>query len=45
MYKLLFAEDESATRNGILESIDWNSLGIRTVQAEKNGALAFQAAE
>lgn len=45
MYKLLFAEDESATRNGILESIDWNSLGIRKVQAEKNGALAFQAAE
>lgn len=45
MYKVLFAEDESATRSGILASIDWQSLGISEVRAEKNGALAARAAE
>jgi two-component system response regulator YesN len=45
MYKLLFAEDESATRNGILESIDWKALGIGDIRAEKNGELAYKAAQ
>ncbi|NLJ30517.1 MAG: response regulator, partial [Clostridiales bacterium] len=45
MYKLLFAEDESATRNGILEGIGWRELGIGEIRAEKNGELADRAAE
>lgn len=40
MYKLLFAEDESAAREGILEGLDWSGLGVGEVRAEKNGALA-----
>lgn len=44
MYKLLLAEDESSTREGILEGIDWNALGIGVVEAEKNGLLAHETA-
>lgn len=45
MYKLLFAEDETATREGILACIDWKSLGIGEVKAYKNGMLAYEAAK
>lgn len=45
MYKLLFAEDESATREGVLENVDWQSLGITNVKAAKNGLLAYEIAQ
>ena len=42
MYRLLFAEDEKATREGILDSINWKELGISEVRAAKNGAVAME---
>lgn len=42
MYRLLFAEDEKATREGILAGIHWQELGISEVKAAKNGAAAME---
>lgn len=42
MYRLLFAEDEKATREGILEGIDWKGLRIGEVKSAKNGAVAME---
>lgn len=42
MYHLLFAEDEKATREGILDGIDWKALGIGEVRAARNGAAAME---
>lgn len=42
MYRLLFAEDEKATREGILASINWKELGICEVKAAPNGAAAME---
>lgn len=44
MYKLLFAEDETATREGILACIDWNGLNLTDVKSAKNGFAAYQIA-
>lgn len=41
MYKLLFAEDETATREGVLDCIDWRSLGITDIRSAKNGMAAL----
>lgn len=45
MYRLLFAEDEKATREGILEGIKWNKIGIDEVRSAKNGAIALEILE
>lgn len=45
MIKLLFAEDERATREGVLENIDWKALKIGEIRAEKNGLLALETAK
>lgn len=42
MYRLLFAEDEKATREGILSGIRWQELGISEVKAARNGAAAME---
>ena len=42
MYRLLFAEDEKAPREGLLDSINWKELGISEVRAAKNGAVAME---
>lgn len=42
MYRLLFAEDEKATREGILSGIPWQNLGISEVRAARNGAAALE---
>lgn len=42
MYRLLFAEDEKATREGIIDGIDWKALGIGEVRAARNGAVAME---
>lgn len=44
MYRLLLADDETATREGILEAIDWQKLGIGEVQSAKNGVQALETA-
>lgn len=44
MYKLLFAEDEPLTRNGILNEINWEELGITEIKTAKNGRLAYELA-
>lgn len=45
MYKLLFAEDETATMRGILASIDWSALGIGPVLTARNGMAAWDIAQ
>lgn len=42
MYRLLLADDETATREGILEAINWQELGIGEVQSAKNGVQALE---
>lgn len=44
MYRLLFAEDERETREGILEMTDFSSLGISEVRSAKNGMEALEIA-
>ena len=44
MYRLLLADDETATREGILEAINWRELGIGEVQSAKNGIAALEIA-
>lgn len=44
MYKLLLAEDETATREGILENIRWDELLIDRVETAKNGLIALETA-
>ena len=45
MYKLLFAEDESAAMQGILAGIDWPALGIGPVLTARNGMAAWETAQ
>lgn len=45
MFKLLFAEDERETREGILEGIPWEELGISQVRSAKNGMAALLLAQ
>lgn len=40
--KLLFVEDEFYTRIGILQSVDWTSLGIDHVESASNGQEGLQ---
>ena len=40
--KLLFVEDEYYTRCGILQSVDWHSLGIDEIQSASNGQEGLQ---
>lgn len=42
MYRLLFAEDEKATREGILSGICWQELGINEVKTARNGVVAME---
>lgn len=44
MYKLIFAEDERASRMGILDAIPWEELEIQ-VETGKNGIDALKIAE
>lgn len=44
MYRLLLADDETSTREGILEAINWKELGIGEVQPAKNGVQALETA-
>lgn len=40
--KLLFIEDEFYTRNGILQSINWENLGITHVQSANDGKIGLE---
>ena len=40
--KLLLVDDEELTRNGLLNHIDWNSLGISEIRAASNGQQALE---
>ncbi|EEG29405.1 response regulator receiver domain protein [[Clostridium] methylpentosum DSM 5476] len=40
--KLLIVEDEQATREGMLQLVDWKSLGILEVQSAENGEQGIQ---
>ena len=44
MLRVLFAEDETAAREGILAAVDWDSLELK-VRAAQNGLEALAAAE
>jgi two-component system response regulator YesN len=44
MYRLLLVDDETATREGILEAISWQELGIAEVRTAKNGFQALEIA-
>lgn len=41
---LLIADDDDYTRNGLMESIDWNKYGISEVTQARDGAEALQIA-
>ncbi len=41
MIKLLLADDEEYTRDGLIEEIDWENLGIDEVMQAQNGAEAL----
>ena len=45
LFKLLLVEDEAATRNGLLQHIDWQALGIREVATAKDGTEGLVQAE
>lgn len=45
MYRLLLAEDEKATREGILEGIDWKKIRIVDIRAARNGVAAMELLE
>lgn len=45
MYKLLLVDDETATRKGILNNINWQEIGIKEVRDAKNGVLALEIAK
>lgn len=42
--KLLIADDEILTRNGLISSIDWESLGIHQIYQAGDGLEAYNAA-
>ena len=42
--KLLIADDEILTRNGLVTSIDWKSLGIDQVFEASDGMEAYNTA-
>lgn len=42
--KLLIADDEALTREGLISSIDWNSLGIRQIFQADDGLHALEIA-
>lgn len=43
--KLLIADDEELTREGLMYSIDWNSLGIREIFQADDGKRALEIAK
>lgn len=45
MLKILIADDEEMTRNGLAQYIDWGSLGIESVQTARNGIQALSFAQ
>lgn len=44
MFQLIFAEDERADREGIMDCIPWEELGISVIAACKNGKEAYETA-
>ncbi len=45
MVRLLIAEDEYIVRQGIINSIDWESLGVEVCGEAENGAVALEMAK
>ncbi|BFH61960.1 response regulator [Paenibacillus azoreducens] len=45
MYKLLLVEDEEDVREGLVEEIDWESLGFQVVDTAENGMEATELFE
>ncbi|MCR4618687.1 MAG: response regulator [Lachnospiraceae bacterium] len=45
MIKLLLADDEDYTREGLIEAIDWKMLGIDDIMQAKNGSEALKIAK
>ncbi len=43
--KILIADDEDYTREGLIDSINWNSMGIREVMQARNGMEALAVAK
>lgn len=43
--KILIADDEDYTREGLMESIDWNKFGIDEVMQAANGQEALKIAK
>lgn len=45
MYKVMIVDDEMYVRNGIVEEIDWKSLGCQVCATAENGLEALEAYE
>ncbi|MEF2964265.1 response regulator [Paenibacillus sp. M1] len=45
MYKLILADDEEDVREGLLQLIDWESLGLRVADTAENGKEAMELME
>ena len=43
--RILIADDEELTRNGIISSIDWESLGITQIDSADDGINALSYAQ
>ncbi len=43
--KILIADDEDYTREGLIDSINWNSMGIRELMQARNGMEALAVAK
>ncbi len=45
MYKLLIVDDESFVRNGLIKHVDWESLGVTTIEQAADGLSALKLAK
>ncbi|MGO5051257.1 response regulator [Lachnospiraceae bacterium LCP25S3_G4] len=45
LYKLLLADDEEEIRDGIIQKLDWKSLGFEVVSSADNGVEALEVLE
>jgi two-component system response regulator YesN len=43
--RILIADDEELTRNGMINAIDWNSLGITQIDSAEDGVKALDCAK
>lgn len=45
MFKLLIADDERNTREGLIECIEWQKLGIEKIEQASDGVIALEKAQ